>query len=192
MQKEGEAQGEGPPHNGVEERFKLEEEARLFVGSDNCQGDSARSFLNHQLAASAFQGSAALRRFLARKSWASPYVHNVGIVGGRLPVLDRFRRRMAERTRAHYSAVPGNRYVVDSVLLNDLLLSDAHEGPIVGGFPRGPVNLPMFGDTCVRPRFNDFCLAARFRTCRARHLLAAMEPNYFFAHKLDCGKTLRC
>ena len=163
----------------------------LFVGSDICFGDGARGFLRYQLNRSGYAASAALRELLATRH--APYVHNVGIVGGRFRVLQRIRRQMVEATRLHYARHPGRAsYVIDSVVLNDLLLQGLHEGPIEGGFPRGVVNMPMAGDACVRPKFNGYCLAAQFRGCSVKNLLASMSPNYYFAHKLGCGGLLPC
>ena len=179
---------------GRQESLQRVEPSSLFVGSDMCMSDSARKFLRHQLNMSGFQPSAELRRILAARK--QPYLHNVGILGGRLPVVERMRRQLESGTKAHYAGRPideAPRYVVDSVLLNDLLLRSAHApAQLVGGWPRGFVNLPMAGELCQPPKFNPYCNAARFRNCRARNLLGAMAPHYYFGHKLSCGGVLDC
>ena len=187
-------EAEAPNDGAVSAKAEELAPSTLFVGSDMCHADGARKFLRHQLNASGFNASAPMRRFLASRT--ASYVHNVGILGGRLPVVERMRRLLASGTDAHYASRPAQerpRYVVDSVLLNDLLLRDAHTPlRLVGGWPRGFVNLPMAGDVCVPPKFNNFCLAAQFRNCRAKHLLAAMAPHYWWAHKVGCGGVIGC
>ena len=62
------------------------------------------------------------------------------------------------------------------------------------GYPRGFVNLPMAGDLCL-PGRNAFCAAARGgANCTAKSLLVVMQEtgSYAFAHKLGCGRELRC
>ena len=65
----------------------------------------------------------------------------------------------------------------------------------MGGYPRGHVNLPMAGDLCLPDR-NAFCAAAQPTggNCTAKSLLVAMQEagTYAFAHKLGCGRELRC
>ena len=168
----------------------------LFIGSDICYGDGARKFLRHQLQLSKFIPSRALANFLAGPQGLrhAPYVHNAGIVGGRMRSLERFRQLMANRTRDHYAMrqVAGETtapYVIDSVLLNDLLVSGQHNGPIVGGWPIGFTNLPMGGDTCLPPKFNPYCVTAKFLGCSSKSLLNAMAPNYWFTHKISCLKS---
>ena len=90
-------------------------EDTLFVGSDVCNGDGARKFLRHQLNVSGFKPSAPLRAFLSQHRHP-PYVHNAGIIGGRLPVLEQLRRTMAERTSTHYAARPGEASVSSPTL----------------------------------------------------------------------------
>ena len=166
----------------------------LFVGSDMCSMDGARTFLRYQISRSGYKPSDKLHTLLTLRQ--PPYIHNAGIIGGRLSaVVEPFIHRLADETQAHYAqhqhpnttAAP---YVMDAALLNDLLLS--YVGPIYGGFPRGLVNLPMVGDACVPVKFNPFCRAARISNCTSRMMIGAMSRNYFFTHKLGCGTHLPC
>jgi len=114
-----------------------------------------------------------------------------GIIGGAYAaIFEPFRRWLVGATRAHYRRVPGPaKYVMDAVLLNDAMLH--FHGRVYGGFPRGYLNLPFGGDLCL---WNPvpYCRYAQFEKCGVRDMLLAMQPNYFFAHKLGCGRYLPC
>ena len=64
-------------------------------------------------------------------------------------------------------------------------------GRVYGGFPRGYLNLPMGGDLCL---WNPvpYCRYAQYERCGVRDMLLAMHDNFFFAHKLGCGRYLPC
>ena len=73
------------------------------------------------------------------------------------------------------------------------------------GWPLGPLNLPFAGETCradvlycahfdaapVRGEDEDEA-ALRHATCDGRTFMAAMQDSFFFAHKVGCGRRLRC
>jgi len=89
-----------------------------------------------------------LRAFLYTPDSAA---FNSGIWGGPLPQFEAFRASLEQRTRAHYAAVRRRhgrrpRFVVDMLVFNEAVLS--WPGPVVTGFPEGPVNAPMFGNVC--------------------------------------------
>ena len=168
----------------------------LFVGGDICNGVGPVAFLQFQTDRTGYRASGRLRTLMqtAHRRNAQlrrPYVHNAGVLGGRLAVLEPFRRHLASATREHYArAGATSSSVMDAALLNDLMLS--YEGEVIGGFPRGVVTLPMAGDPCVRPKFNAFCTASRVENCTAKALIAAMVTSgrYFFSHKLDPVKAV--
>ena len=78
---------------------------------------------------------------------------------------------------------------MDALLLNEAMLH--YRAEVVHGYPRGNLNLPMGGDLCMwNP--TPYCRVARFSTCESRDMLRAMQHNYYFAHKLGCGRFLEC
>ena len=143
--------------------------------------------------------------------------HNVGIWGGSfrsvfVPVL----RAMASRTRGFYdtlsSVVP--RQVVDMLTFHEVVLT--YRGPLVRGWPYGPLNTPIAGQLCGAERFYCRSLALEHASrqadaaqlggslvrsssgaasrgqCDDRTLLGAIQARTFFAHKLGCGHRLPC
>jgi len=162
----------------------------LFVSSDICRKDSSKGFLRYQLNQSGYHASRLLQAFLSPTT-RDTYVHNAGVIGGSYKrVFDPFRRWIAYATRKHYLALDGPpRYVMDAVLLNDAMLH--FHGEVYGGYPRGFLNLPMGGDFCL---WNPvpYCRVANFPRCSAKDMLAAMAHNYYFSHKIGCGKHLLC
>ena len=110
------------------------------------------------------------------------------------------------------------RHVLDMVIFHEVVLH--HKGPVVRGWPHGPVNLPFWGENCRAAAY--FCRslgsAAAVDDLRAeiwRHsvgngfvpainrtgqrprcdmgdFLGAMATRHFFAHKLGCGRSIRC
>ena len=128
-------------------------------------------------------------------AWSGP-VLNCGVIGGLKAAFLPLVVRMAARMSARYSAVPRPPYVpVDMLSWNEeawkLMAASGH--PIVTGYPRGPVNLPMWGrlsdTTSACPRHPDPAPAAQSAYCRARACrvawINATLGYYWFAHKIQ-------
>ena len=178
-------------------------------------------------------------------------LHNVGIFGGRLGAFEGYLSELAKRTRAHYDAPDHDgvlrrarvashperaasllaaprssmpRHVLDMVIFHELVLHHT-AGPVVRGWPHGPINLPFWGENCRAASY--FCRSlgetnperavgvTRLREATWSHavsngyfpainrsgqkprcdmgdFLAAATSRHFFAHKLGCGRTVRC
>ena len=166
-------------------------------------------------------------------------LHNVGIFGGRLGIFEGALQELSARTRAHYDAADHDgigrsgasgraswampRHVLDMVIFHELVLH--HRGPIVRGWPHGPLNLPFWGENCRAAAY--FCRqlgatnperaagvsvlrkavlahslangytpsinrTAERPRCDMGDFLASMSTRHFFAHKVGCGRTVRC
>ena len=212
------------------------------MSTDTCHKASpTRQLLLDQIRTTGFNASA---RLLARlrlghrvksdddDSTVVKVWHNVGIIGAQFAYLRRFVRKLAERTQVHYdadthatlNASSGDwvlpQHVVDMVAVQEVLA--LHRGPVVRGWPFGPVNVPFWGETCRTS--GTFCKNGGFRNrkalvalrdgvmehslrhgfvptpnrtadlakCDDRDMLSTMQTRMFFAHKLGCGNTIRC
>ena len=166
----------------------------LFVGSDNCASpgaitNGAKFWLRKACLLSRYAASASLRAYLYTPSSAA---FNSGVIGGTHTVFDAFRRAVAHRTRAHYAASASrgespSPAPVDMLVVNDMALT--WSGPVVTGFPDGPVNMPMFGNLCgaLTPMWG-FCRAragrrqlAGSRVSRSRVSRTALLPQRYVA-----------
>lgn len=157
----------------------------------------------------------------ARRCVLPHLMHNVGLFGGSYarifaPAL----ARMVHLTHAHYEerardgrVLPDtyNGAVVDMLAFNQIAVEwrAQHRGaPLVRGWPFGPLNLPFAGELCRAHELycahfergaaaehegeDEDDAALRHATCDGRTFLAAMQDRFFFAHKVGCGRRLRC
>lgn len=112
------------------------------------------------------------------------------------------------------------RHVLDMVIFHERVLQ--HTGPVVRGWPHGPVNIPFWADHCRSANF--FCRtlgkqgaaavqqmreavmyhsesngytpainrSSEALRCGMGDFLGAMGTRHYFAHKVGCGRTVRC
>jgi hypothetical protein len=169
----------------------------LLIGSDKpCHSAyHTRQWLGKLMANSNFDGSTALRAFIAGERQLcghSGLVANAGIIGGRARPYVRLLSALSQRIQHHYRTVPrearGGDFV-DMLVLNEVLLQ--HKSPgcwyerrarqridstaiEVGemklrfGFPVGTLQLPFWGEACSPEQ---------------RASIAVSWTNYTFAHK---------
>jgi hypothetical protein len=204
----------------------------LFASTDTCHASSpGRKLLVRQIREMGLHVSKELWDSLRSDADADDdlkalprIVSNCGIFGARSGLFWKTVRALAASTLAHYDVtatetLPLN--VIDMVMVNDLLAT--HVGPVVRGWPFGPVNVPFWGESCASSSTfcknggyvrNSLALAGLRRTvldhsvrhgflpapnlshetgpCTIKDMLAEMQTRMFFAHKLGCGKTIRC
>ena len=113
------------------------------------------------------------------------------------------------------------RHVLDMVIFHEAVLHHAAGGgTLLRGWPHGPVNVPFWGENCgaaayfcrslgtaaavveLRRRVLDHSTdngylpainrSAERPRCDMGDFLGALEAQAFFAHKVGCGRTIRC
>ena len=178
----------------------------LFASSDLCHADPpARLLMLKQIRETGFTSSEELHSLLhpprrtTHDANLPMVLHNVGIFGGRLGVFERALRELAARTRAHYDASDHDgigrrsasglppagmmpRHVLDMVIFHELALH--HDGPIVRGWPHGPLNLPFWGENCLAAAY--FCRQLG-ETNRERANAVAVLRKAVLGHSLANG-----
>ncbi len=121
-------------------------EAQLAIGTDACALRPAWLRDVAQRANYTARLSAPMRALIDDRSRRQ--IRNCGLVGGLRAVLLPAIERMSERMRRHYSEDPRPPHVpMDMLFWNEYALGWEASGrpPLVSGYPRGPVNLPMWG-----------------------------------------------
>ena len=141
-----------------------------------CDSKHVKKWLHGQINITGFAASAALESWLLRDRHQPLW--NVGIVGGARGVLRRALGALAARVETHYASAARHRHgVVDMLVFNEVVLRHAAANrSVVGGYPCGGVNLPMFGNMCYdkgQCRYSDrnfsACMYGRLRAgCRER------------------------
>ena len=169
--------------------------AGLAVGTDAC------ALRPTWLRETAIRGnysvsSPALQAFFHGQHAGRKQTLNCGLVGGLRDAILTAVEQMSRRLARHHLVVPPPPYVpMDMVVLNQLALElEAVNGPLVTGYPLGPVNLPMWGGLTDRTQF-----CARHTdpwggssTCEHECRLVwvnATVGHYMFGHKLKMWWT---
>ena len=170
----------------------------IVASSDTCAARTVKRWLRGYAGRANFTLSSRLGDFLLGKVNRSTPLHNCAITGGKFAAFEPFRQQMVSAIRRHHQprrhvpsaplvpivgGLPPESHWVDMLVFNELLLQRANEtgAPTLTGYPRGPVNLPMWSTFCERapcgPKVpvTSACILNRLRS---------MSPQYFFTHKI--------
>lgn len=136
------------------------------------------------------------RQRVARQCNVLTTTFNCGVWGAPFGTFLSALHWLAAATTRTYAAMQSPACCLDMLLVNELALR--HEGEVVRGWPYGPFSMPMQAQLCGAESF--FCASAKqVRAanrsgvpCSPRTMLAAMQPRYFFGHKVGCGRTIPC
>lgn len=169
----------------------------LLTASDVCSTKSSKLWIADHARRAGWKSTARLTDFLTGSGRFAP-MHNTGVIGGRAPLFERAINAMAAAVERHHAARHTRRasappprsgpalpapapaaatLFVDMLALNTIALE--WDGPLVSGFPSGPVSMPMWGTLCASDvqTGRDGSAAALLESIGAGHRAA---PNCTF------------